>query len=80
MHILKFIRKLPKKLNLPKPLKYDLSHYTLRSNSNPQVHSSLKYADVLWDGFSESDTFFFLQSLHIEGIRVATGALKGYLY
>ena len=28
------------------------------SYSNPQVHSSLKYADVLWDGFSESDTIF----------------------
>ena len=51
----------------------------LKSNSNPQVHSSLKYADVLWMDFLNLKQFF-QKSLQIEGIRVATGALKGYLY
>ena len=38
--------------------------------------SSLEYADVVWDGFSESDSNL-LESLQIEGTRVVTSALKG---
>ena len=40
------------------------------------MRSSLEYADVVWDGFSESDSNL-LESLQIEGARVVTGALKG---
>ena len=40
------------------------------------MRSSLKYADVVWGGFSESDSNL-LDSLQIEGVRVVTGALKG---
>ena len=40
------------------------------------MRSSLKYADVVWGGFSESDSNL-LDSLQIEGARVVTGALKG---
>ena len=40
------------------------------------MRSSLEYADVLWDGCSESDSYL-LESLQIEGARVVTGALKG---
>ena len=40
------------------------------------VRSSLEYADVVWDGCSESDSNL-LQSLQIEGTRVVTGARKG---
>ena len=43
--------------------------------SNPWC-SSLEYADMVWDGCSESDSNF-LESLQIEGARVVTGALKG---
>ena len=40
------------------------------------VRSSLEYANVVWDGCSESDNNL-LESLQIEGARVVTGALKG---
>ena len=39
------------------------------------MRSSLEYANVVWDGCSESDNL--LESLQIEGARVVTGALKG---
>ena len=39
--------------------------------------SSLEYADVVWDGCSESDSNLFVRSVRIEGARVVTGALKG---
>ena len=60
-HILKIHQKASKKLNLSKPLKY--------------LRLSLKYADVVWDGCSESDSNL-LESLQIEGARVVSGALK----
>ena len=40
------------------------------------MRSSLEYADVVWDGCSESDSNL-LESLQIEGATVVTGALKG---
>ena len=40
------------------------------------MRSSLEYANVVWDGCSESDSNL-LVSLQIEGARVVTGALKG---
>ena len=40
------------------------------------MRSSLEYADVVWDGFSESDSNL-LESLQIEGARAVTGALRG---
>ena len=40
------------------------------------MRSSLEYADVVWDGCSESDSNL-LVSLQIEGATVVTGALKG---
>ena len=39
------------------------------------MRSSLEYADVVWDGFSESDSNL-LESLQIEGATVVTGAFK----
>ena len=60
-------------MNLLKPLKYNLSLYTLEVLSNSLIRSSLEYADVVWDGFSESDGNL-LESLQIEGARVVTGA------
>ena len=41
------------------------------------MRSSLEYADVVWDGCSESDSNLFVRSVRIEGARVVTGALKG---
>ena len=75
-HILKIHQKASKRLNLLKPLKYNLSRYTLEVLFRSLVHSSLEYADVVWDGCSESDSNL-LESLQIEGARVVSGALKG---
>ena len=75
-HILKIHQKASKKLNLLKPLKYNLSRCTLEVLFKSLMRSSLKYADVVWGGFSESDSNL-LDSLQIEGARVVTGALKG---
>ena len=63
-------------MNLLKPLKYNLNRYTLEVLFKSLVRSCLEYADVVWDGCSESDSNFF-ESLQIEGARVVTGALKG---
>ena len=35
-----------------------------------------KYADVVWNGCSDSDSNL-LETLKIEGVRVVTGALRG---
>ena len=75
-HIFKIYQKASKKLNLLKPLKYNLSRYTLEVLFKSLVRSSLEYANVVSDGCSESDNNL-LQSLQIEGARVVTGALKG---
>ena len=75
-HIFKIYQNASKKLNLLKPLKYNLSRYTLEVLFKSLVRSSLEYANVVWDGCSESDNNL-LESLQIEGARVVTGALKG---
>ena len=75
-HILKIHQKASKKLNLLKPLKYDLSRYTLEVLFKSLARSSLEYADVVWDGCSESDSNL-LESLQIDGARVVSGALTG---
>ena len=73
-HILKIHQKASKKLNLLKPSKYKLNRYTLKVLFKSLVRSSLEYADVVWNGCSDSN---LLESLRIEGARVVTGALKG---
>ena len=75
-HIFKIYQKASKKLNLLKPLKYNLSRYTFEVLFKSLVRSSLEYANVVSDGCSESDNNL-LESLQIEGARVVTGALKG---
>ena len=76
-HILKIHQKASgKKLNFIKPLKFSLSCYILEVLFESLVRSSWEYADVVWDGCSESNTKW-LESLQNEGARVVTGALKG---
>ena len=75
-HIFKIYQKASKKLNLLKPLKYNMSRYTLEVLFKSLVRLSLEYANVVWDGCSESDNNL-LESLQIEGARVVTGALEG---
>ena len=40
------------------------------------VRSSLEYADLVWDGCSESDSSL-LESLQVESARLVPGAMKG---
>ena len=75
-HVLKFYQKASKKLNLLKPLKYRLSRYSLDVLYKSLVRSSLEYADVVWDGCSDSDRNL-LEDLQIECARLVTGAMKG---
>ena len=69
-------KKATRKLNLLEPLKYNLSRYTLGVLFKSLVRSSLEYADVVWDGCSESDSNL-LERSQIEGARVVTSALEG---
>ena len=68
-HILKIHPEASKKLNLLKPLKFNLSRYTLEVLFKSLVRSSVEYADVVSDGCSESDSNL-LESLQIEGAWV----------
>ena len=53
------------KIKRPKATEIQLSHHTLEVLFKSLVCSSLEYADVVWDGCSESDSNF-LESLQIE--------------
>lgn len=75
-YILKIQQKASKKLNLLKPLKYNLSRCTHEVLFKSLVCSSLEYADVVWDGCSEFDSNL-LESLQMEVARVVTDAFKG---
>ena len=75
-HVLKLHQKASKKLNLLKPLKYQLSRYSLDVLYKSLVRSSLEYADVVWDGCSDSDKNS-LEDLQIECARLVAGAMKG---
>ena len=59
-----------------KGLKFKLRRSTLESLYKSFVRSTLEYADVVWDGFSDSDSDL-LESLPFEAARIITGAMKG---
>ena len=75
-HNIKNSSKSFQKIKPPKAIEIQLRHHTLEVLFKSLVCSSLEYADVVWDGFSESDRKFS-ESLQIEGARVVTSALKG---
>ena len=75
-HILKIHQKASRKLNLPKPLNYKLSRFTVDVLYKALVHSSMEYADVVWDGCLVGDNDL-LESVQLGGARVVTGAIKG---
>ena len=56
VHILKIHEKASPKLNLHKPLKYNLSRYTLEVLLKSLISSSLGHADMVWDGCSRYDS------------------------
>ena len=46
------------KIKPPKAIEIQLSHHTLEVLFKSLVCSSLEYADVVWDGCSESDGIY----------------------
>ena len=73
---MKLHQKASQKLNLLQPLKYRLSRYSLEVLYKSLVRSSKEYADVVWDGCSESGSSL-LEDLQIECARPVTGVMKG---
>ena len=59
-YVLKIHQNTSRKLNLLKSLKHKLSRYTLEVLYKSVVRSSLEYADVVWDGCSESVSSLFM--------------------
>ena len=53
-----------------------MSRYSLDVLYKSLVRSSLEYANVVWDGCSDSDSNL-LEDLQIECARLVTGAMKG---
>ena len=75
-HILKIHQKASKKLNMLKPLKFILKIKTLDALYKSLVRSCLDYADIIWDGCTETDSDL-LEKLQIDAARLVTGAIKG---
>ena len=59
-----------------KPLRLRLTRKTLNIMYKSLVRSCLEYADVVWDGCSETDRDL-LEQLQYEAARLVTGAIKG---
>ena len=74
-HILKIHQKASKKLNMLKPLKFILKRKTLDVLYKSLVRSCLDYADIIWDGCTETDSDL-LEKLQIDAARLVTGAIK----
>ena len=75
-HIWKIYQKASQKINMIKGLKFKLRRSTLESLYKSFVRSTLEYADVVWDGCSDSDSDL-LESLQFEAARIITSAMKG---
>ena len=58
-----------------KPLKFILKRKTLDVFYKSLVRSYLDYADIIWDGCTETDSD--LEKLQIDAARLVTGAIKG---
>jgi len=61
------------RLNRMLPLKWKLDRGTLETMYNVLVLSCMQYASVVWGGTYDSD-ILKLERLHIEGLRLITGA------
>lgn len=75
-HIFNVYEKASKKLNLLKGLKFKLSRETLSKLYKSLIRPAMEYADVLWDGCSESESDL-IEFVQYQSAKVVTGAMKG---
>lgn len=66
----------PKRLNILKGIKYTVDRTTLRKLYKSLVRPLMEYADVLWDGCTESESDL-LEHAQYEAAKIVTGAMKG---
>ena len=75
-HILNIYEKASKRLNVLKGIKYQVSRDTLRALYKSLVRPLMEYADVVWNGCSDTESDL-LDSVQYEAGKIVTGAMKG---
>lgn len=75
-HIFKIYEKASKRLNILKGIKYKVDRSTLRKLYKSLVRPLMEYADVLWDGCTDSESDL-LEHVQYEAAKIVTGAMKG---
>ena len=75
-HILNIYEKASKRLNVLKGIKYQVSRDTLRALYKSLVRPLMEYADVVWNGCSDTESDL-LDSVQYEAGKIVTGAIKG---
>ena len=76
VHFLNIYEKASKKLNLLKGLKFKISTETLSKLYKPFIRPVMEYANVLWDGCSESESDL-IEFVRYQSAIAVTGAMKG---
>ena len=76
VHFLNIYEKASKKLNLLKGLKFKISTETLSKLYKSFIRPVMEYADVLWDGCSESESDL-IEFVRYQSAIAVTGAMKG---
>ena len=74
-HILNFYGKASKRLNVLKGHKYKVGRDTLRALYKSLVRPLMDYADVVWNGCSDTESD--LDFVQCEAEKIVTGAMKG---
>ena len=75
-HIFKIYEKASKRLNILKGIKFKVDRSTLRKLYKSLVRPLMEYADVLWDGCTDSESDI-LEHVQYEAAKIVTGAMKG---
>ena len=75
-HILNIYEKASKRLNVLKGIKYQVGRDTLRALYKTLVRPLMEYADVMWNGCSDTESDL-LDSVQYEAGKIVTGVIKG---
>ena len=75
-HIFKIYEKASKRLNILKGIKFKVDRSTLRKLYKSLVRPLMEYADVLWDGCTDSESDL-LEHVQYKAAKIVTGAMKG---
>ena len=71
-----FYEKASKRLNVLKGIKYQVGRDTLRALYKSLVRPFMGYADVVWNGYLDTESDL-LDSVQYEAGKIVTGAMKG---